>query len=142
MTLLNNSNSMEETNLILKENNLPSYENAFIVTFRLAKKKLFHVTFGGLKSHTQQPYFATSGTQLNHNRSGLSRGGQCQESILSKNTLAYKFYEKWNKLHIKELTMEQYNELVQDMEELKAKYNHIESTYFSEIVKFDREFSK
>lgn len=136
------SQSMEETNSILKENNLPSYEDAFTLSFRIKKKHFFTVEFGGLKVHRQQPYFSTSGFALNHVRSNWKHGGQCQRNILPKGSLLYKFFEKWDVLHTKPLTMEQFKELKQDIEELKEKYDYVESNYFHAIVKFDREMSK
>lgn len=79
---------------------------------------------------------------LNYTRSGLNSGGQCQERILLRGSILYTFFEKWDKLHTKELTMEQFNELKQDIEKLKEKYKYIESNRFSDIVRFDREMSK
>jgi len=140
--LISKSKSMEETNDILKENNLPSYEDAFSLSFRIKKKHFFEVVFGDLKAQGQQPYFATSGCVLNYIRSDYNRCGQCQHDILQKGSLFYKFFEKWDVLHTKSLTMEQFNELKQDIEELKEKYDYVESNYFHAIVKFDREMSK
>lgn len=142
MSILSNSLSMEQTNEILKANGLPSYENAFTITFRVKKKHFFMVQFGGLKYHTQQPYFSTSGAVLNHTRNGYKRGGQCQPWILPKHSLFRKFFDKWDTLHTQSFTMEQYNDLLKDLEELKEKYAHIDNDHFSNIVRFDREMSK
>jgi len=140
--MLKNSKSIEETNAILKENNVPSYDDSFTVTFRISKKKFFIVRFGETKSHSQQPYFATSGGILNHTRSDWATCGQAQCNVLPKNTKAFKFYEKWHKLHCSKLTKEQYKELYNDLQELKTTYKYIESDRFSEIVSFDRLMSK
>ena len=140
--MLKNSKSIEETNLILKENDLLSYDDAFAVTFRISKKKFFRVNFGQTKSHRQQPYFTTSGGILNYKRSDWNRCGQCQDSILLENSKAYQFFDKWNKLHLSTLTKEQYKELHDDLQELKAEYRYIESDRFSDIVSFDRLMSK
>lgn len=142
MSILSKSLSMEQTNEILKANGLPSYEDAFTITFRVKKKHFFTVQFGELKSHTQQPYFSTIGYVLNHNRSNYNRCGQCQSDILPKYSLFRNFFDKWDTLHTQSLTMEQYNELLQDLEELKEKYAHIDNDHFSNIVQFDREMSK
>lgn len=142
MSILSNSLSMEQTNEILKVNGLPSYEDAFTITFRVKKKHFFTVQFGGLKRHTQQPYFSTSGGILNHIRSDWNQCGQCQSYILPSGSLFRNFFDKWDTLHIKRLTMEQYNELVKDLEELKEKYTHIDNDHFNNIVRFDREMSK
>lgn len=135
------SQSMEETNAILNENNLASYENAFVYTFRIRKKVEFTVAYGDLKYHTQTPYFSTSAGQLNHIRSDYNTCGQCQNEVLKASPFAMKFYKKWDNLHLKVLTKDQYKELLVDIEELKNKYPFIESDRFSDFVKLDREIS-
>lgn len=40
--------------------------------------------------------------------------------------LVRKFYEKWEKKHLKDLTDDEYVELLEDLEILKSKYNYIE----------------
>lgn len=140
--MLNNSKSMEETNSILEREGLPSYNDSFVITFRVKKKHFFTVEFGDVKAHGQQPYFSTSGGILNYIRSDYNRCGQCQNDVLSTNTTLYTFFRKWDVLHIKSLTMQQLNELKSDIEVLKAKYPYIESDSFDDIVAFDREMSK
>lgn len=138
---LSQSQSMEETNNILKESNLPSYEEAFVYAFRIRKKVEFTVAFGDVKAYTQQPYFSTSAGQLNHIRTDYNMGGQCQGDLLTANPIAMKFYKKWDVLHTKNLTHEQLKELLSDIEELKNKYPYVESGHFSDFVKLDREIS-
>lgn len=140
--MLTNSHSIEETNKILHGEGLPTYDDSFTITFRVKKKHFFTVEFGDVKAHRQQPYFSTSGTILNYNRSGYNSGGQCQERILSKGSRLEKFYQKWDKLHTKPLTMEQFKELKADLAWLKSNYAYIDNDRFSSIVEFDRKMSK
>lgn len=142
MSILSNSLSMEQTNEILKANGMPTYEDAFTIAFRVKKKHFFIVEFGDVKFHAQQPHFSTSGGILNHIRSDWKQCGQCQPHILPKHSLFRKFFDKWDILHTKRLTMEQYKELLQDLKKLKEKYPHINNDRFSNIVEFDREMSK
>ena len=133
------SKSMEETNNILKGENLPTYEDSITLAFRDRKKVFFEINFGALKCHTQQPYFSTCANELNRNRSGFSRCGQAQKELL-ENPHLVAFYEKWDVYHLENLSMEQYNELVKDVNELKNKVPFIDNTRFSSIVEFDRLF--
>lgn len=140
--LLNNSNSMEETNEILKLNNLPSYEDSFAVSFRISKKKFLTVAFGNTKAYNQQPYFASSASTFNRNRTDFESCGQVQESLLSKDSVSYKFFEKWDLKHTANLNLNELEELKIDLEILKEKYPHIESDNFDDMVAFDRKLSK
>lgn len=139
---LSESTSLEETNVILKDNGYASYDDSLIYTFRIKKKNFFTVKFGDLKVHTQRPYFSTSGGVLNYGRSDYDRCGQCQDAVLSKGSITKAFYDKWDSLHLKALTEKQYKELLEDLEKLKEKYSFIESDRFNDVVKFDREMSK
>lgn len=135
------SQSMEETNEILESNNLPSYNHSLSYSFRLRKKVYFMVEFGHLKDYERPPYFSTSGGVFNYIRSDWNRCGQCQDSVLQNNTVAKRFYDKWDKLHTKSLTMEEYHDLLNDLEEMKEQYPYVESTRFNIIVEHDREMS-
>lgn len=90
--------------------------------FQLTKKITFDVNFYRLDNNTNQ-YFTTSANVFNQPKTDYSQCGQCQESVLFGE--AKKFYKKWDIHHCKALTDNLYNELLQDIEVLKAKYNYI-----------------
>lgn len=56
---------------------------------------------------------------------GYSDAGQCQNRILQKGSVARRFFRKWDKHHLRQLTDEQLDELYSDLEELKNTYNYI-----------------
>lgn len=134
--------TVEEQNKALEAQGLAGYDKKITLAFRIAKKKFFEVTFGDVDSRGQAPYFSTGAGVLNYVRSDWNQCGQAQESVLPKNSVAYKFYEKWDKKHLHNLTLEEVNELENDLQALKEKYPYIENQRFYNIVAFDREQSK
>lgn len=58
----------------------------------------------------------------------ISRGGQCQEEVLSEfngyRRRAYDFYKKWDHLHLHVLKDEEYDEMIKDINKLKEAYNY------------------
>lgn len=123
------------------ENKIAGYEEKIILAFRIAKKKFFFVVYGEHGEGTQNPYFATSAAVLNYVRSDYNECGQCQERVLKGKTKAKNFYDKWDSKHCKSLTVAEMEELKIDIEVLKEKYEYIETNWFNEVVKFDREKS-
>ena len=123
-------------------NVIKDYEKAFGYSFRIAKRLFFFVEFGAVKSSSQNPYFATSGGELNTRRSDFVMCGQCQADLMQhRNSKAMKeFFEKWDTLHTKDLTHEQYEDLIVDLETLKSAYPHIQGTNFYKVVELDRKF--
>ena len=123
-------------------NKIEDYEKSFGYSFRIAKRVFFFVEFGAVKCSTQNPYFATSGGELNTRRTDFERCGQCQSELLKhRNSKAMKvFYEKWDKLHTKALTYEQYEDLMVDLETLKIAYPYVQGTRFYNAVNLDRKF--
>lgn len=53
------------------------------------------------------PYFATT-----------YDGSQAQK-YMKQNTLAYQFYQKWNVFHTHNMTLDEWSEMVQDLNELQ-----------------------
>ena len=96
----------------------------FIAAFRINKMIIFEVDFYTLSTN-KSAHFSTSANQFIRSKRDWAQGGQAQESLLPKNSIAYKFYKKWDCLHLHDLTPEQYDEMVQDLEELKKEYKHI-----------------
>lgn len=98
-------------------------DKEFKYVFQLSKKVTFEVDYYTLGSN-QNPYFSTSANEFNQPKTDYSRGGQAQEELCTG--LAKKFYEKWDKHHLKELDEPTYKELLSDIEQLKDRYNYIE----------------
>ena len=76
-------------------------------------------------SSNPNPHFSTSASLFDKNRKDYERCGQCQSGVLPKNSLAMEFYQKFDKYHLTNLTTEQYNEIVKEIEKLKERYNFI-----------------
>ena len=93
----------------------------FHIYFFLSKTDLFEVSYyhcGG----NEDPYFTTRAAKFTKGKRDYIQCGQAQESILPPYQQAYDFYKKWDKHHLKKLTDEQYNELVQDIRRLTQTY--------------------
>ncbi len=93
--------------------------------FQISKKIIFEVKYYQLKGNAN-PHFSTSASELNQPKTDWERCGQAQEALLPKSSKAYKFWEKWDKKHLQDLTDEEYNDLLKDIELLKECYNFIE----------------
>lgn len=102
----------------------------FHYAFFLNCKIVFEVEYYTL-GNNQNPYFATTVFKFNQPKTDWEQGGQAQERLLPKNSKAYKFYKKWDKLHIHNLTQEEYNEIRKDITVLRDAYHS--------IVKFRKE---
>ena len=97
----------------------------FHYAFQVSRMIIFEVDYYTLGSN-KEPYFATSAAEFNRPKSDYNSSGQAQESLLKGFPTAYNFYKKWDPYHLKDLTDEQYEELVKDIERLKQKYNYVE----------------
>ena len=97
----------------------------FMYGFQISKMIVFNVSYYTLGSNNN-PYFSTSADEFIRSKRDFSRCGQCQKVILPKSSKAMRFYDKWDKCHLHDLTDEQYTELISDIEVLKIKYNYIE----------------
>ena len=96
----------------------------FLTAFRINRMVIFEVNYYTLSTN-KSAYFATQGNEFVRNKKDWACCGQAQEHVLPKNSLAYKFYKKWDICHLKDLTQEQYDAMVQDLEELKKEYEFI-----------------
>ncbi len=96
----------------------------FQAVFQLSKTEIFQVSYYTLSTN-QRPDFATSAARFCRNKRGYSTGGQAQESVCKGHRGAYNFYQKWDKMHLKDLTDEEYTEMRLDLEKLMEKYNYI-----------------
>jgi len=112
----------------------------FHVTFALSKTKMFNVSYYTLGSNNS-PYFSTSADIFNRPKTDWSQCGQCQKEVLKGYLTAMKFYKKWDEKHLKQLTDEEYQELISDIEELFNKYPHIleqQTDRHLEDIRFNR----
>lgn len=105
------------------------------MSFQLSKKHIFEVSYESTGNDV--PRFSTSGGVFNQPKTDWDRCGQCQDEFKNFRT-AYDFYKRWDYLHLKYLTEEQYALITADIEILKTKYNWIDSQKFYKV----REFSK
>lgn len=96
----------------------------FVATFQVTRMVLFTVDYYTLGTN-QAPYFSTSAIKFVRNKKSYSSAGQCQERVLPKGSVAYRFFKKWDKHHLRQLTNEQLDELYADLEELKKIYNYL-----------------
>lgn len=97
---------------------------SFQYTFQISKKIIFEVNYYLLGSNKSK-YFSTSAAQFNQPKTEFNCCGQAQEDLLKGYPLAMNFYKKFDPLHCKDLTAEQYSEIVQELEKLKLAYNFI-----------------
>lgn len=97
--------------------------NPIHTAFQITKKIIFFVDYNVREDKTH--YFSTSCCVFNQPKTDYKRCGQCQEDILPDYLIAYNFFEKWNKYHLKSLTTEQYNKLLNNIKELEQTYNYI-----------------
>ena len=95
----------------------------FLYAFQLSKKIIFEVDYYTLGSN-ENPYFSMSAAEFNQPKSDYSRCGQCQEDLCTG--LALEFVNKWDYLHLRNPSDNEYREILEDIEDLKNKYNYIE----------------
>lgn len=93
--------------------------------FQISKTIIFEVEYTQLRGN-KNPDFATQANQFNRPKTDWERCGQAQEALLPKSSEAYKFWKKWDKKHLEDLTDEEYNDMLKDIDILKEKYNFIE----------------
>ena len=96
----------------------------FIASFQLSKKIIFNVNYYTLGNNSC-PYFSTSACEFNQPKTDYCRCGQAQEDLTKKFLTGRRFWKKWDKKHLQDLTENEYGELMQDIETLKEKYNYI-----------------
>lgn len=96
----------------------------FFAAFQLSKLVMFYVNYFRC-GNNKEAYFATSADHFIRSKRDIDRGGQCQEDILPHDSSAYRFYKKWNRLHLHDLTDAEYAGIRADMEQLMNDYNYI-----------------
>lgn len=113
----------EEYELEKERKNKRYEKKEFNMQFQLDKTTIFSVDFYTI-GNNPAPYFSTSADKLMRNKRDISRGGQCQDDVLYGE--AKEFYKKWDRHHLKNLSEEDYQDLMRDIETLKDRYNYIE----------------
>lgn len=96
----------------------------FIASFQLSKKIVFNVDFYTLGNNSH-PHFSTSAFEFNQPKTDYRRGGQAQEDLTKNFYIARRFWRKWDKKHLQDLTEEEYTELITDLEKMKQTYNYL-----------------
>lgn len=96
----------------------------FMYAFQITRKIIFEVNYYTLGSNPS-PHFSTSAVEFNQPKTDYDRGGQCQEDVLPAGP-AKEFYTKWDYCHLHDLNDTQWQEVVDDIERLKQRYNYIE----------------
>ena len=94
-------------------------------SFQISKKIIFNVEYYILGDN-KNPYFSTSAGKFNQPKTDYEQVGQAQAELLPKFSTAMNFWNKWNKKHLNDLTLEEYQEVLNDVEVLKNCYNYIE----------------
>lgn len=96
----------------------------FQAVFQLSKTIIFEVRYYTLSTNSR-PYFSTTAARFCRNKRDYSQCGQAQETLTKGFLTCRRFWQKWDKLHLSDLTPAQYDELQKDLEALKAAYNFI-----------------
>lgn len=92
--------------------------------FQITRMNTFEINYKFV-GNNEYPDFCTSAIIWARNKRGYKECGQCQEKATKRHTIAYNFYKKWDKWHLKGLTETQFNELLDDIKQLEQTYNSI-----------------
>lgn len=106
----------DENNTALEVAGYASYNHSFEekISFKDDKNKAitFKVYYGDLKAE-QTPYFSTAVNTKDE-------WGQAQDRLLPSGTVVRAFWGKWDMYHLQMLTMDEYEEMLSDLEIVKA----------------------
>jgi len=100
----------------------PQEKTEFHAAFELTRNITFEVDYYTLGSNNHAN-FTTSASELIRSKRDYSRCGQAQESLLTG--AAKIFYDKWDKKHLSDLSVDEYTDLVFDLGVLEIRYNSI-----------------
>jgi hypothetical protein len=115
----------------------------FHAIFKIDAYILFEVSYYTLGSNSSAD-FTTSTNELNRSKNEYNQCGQGQEDLLKKGSKARLFFEKWDKLHLKDLNKNQYLDMIKDLELLSKSYkfriynNKLNHIVFREVVDFSK----
>lgn len=106
----------DKNNVALEVAGYASYDRSFRekISFKDDENKTitFEVYYGDLKAK-QNPCFSTTANSRDE-------GGQAQDRLLPEGTVVRAFWEKWDMYHLQMLTMAEYEEMLNDLEIVKA----------------------
>lgn len=108
----------------------------FNIVFQIDKMTIFNVTYYTLGNNSSA-HFSTNASKFVRNKRDFDTCGQCQESVLYGEAL--KFYKEFDKYHLKDLTQNEYDCVIERIEELKQRYNFIEKTGQNLKINFSEE---
>ena len=91
----------------------------------------FEVSYYTLGNNSS-PYFSTSANEFIRSKRDYNRGGQAQNDLLTGK--AMQFFKKWDELHLKDLTENQYDEKIKDT----FKGSHSDFSFY-QIVEFSKQ---
>lgn len=116
------------------------FSYSFCIEISKKRKTQFNVSVVH-RPGNDEPYFATSAFVMNHTRTDINRGGQCQKDVLPKHSTAYTFFEKWDKKHLQQLNEKEMTEVFVDLEALKNKYDYVSIIDGKQEVTFGMEIA-
>ena len=96
----------------------------FQAAFQISKTIVFEVKYYTLLDN-KNPHFTTSASQFCRSKRDYTICGQAQETLLKPGTAARAFFDIWDPKHLQPLTTAEYDEMRNDIETLKGKYNYI-----------------
>lgn len=97
---------------------------SFHYAFQLSKTTIFNVSYYR-PGNNRNKHFTTSADHFNLPKSDYDRCGQGQNDLLIGFPIAMAFYKKFDPLHLKDLTDEQYTEISEGIAKLKTAYNYL-----------------
>jgi len=109
-----------------KVNPIDSQKGEFYYCFKITDKVVFQVKNYTIGSNKEN-YFATEACLFNNDKTDYNECGQCQERLLPKDSLAYKFYKKWDYKQTLHLSDTELQNVKEDVEKLKQAYPYVES---------------
>lgn len=107
---------------------MSNIQKRFSICIAISRTKIFEIAYHG--NFSSEPYFATEAAEFNHLKTDYKRCGQAQDEILEGDVR--KFWEKWDKKHLKKLTNKEYTLLLIDIIELLQLYPY-------NLVKFEKD---
>jgi hypothetical protein len=118
-------------------------KQSFHYVFQISKTINFNVSYYRLGSN-QNKYFTTSADEFNRPKTDFIRCGQAQKDLLVSSPLAMSFYNRYDELHLKDLSEIDYNSILIDIEKLKNAFNYIEKIGIDSSFGFssEKELSK
>ena len=96
----------------------------FQAAFQIDKMTVFEVRYSTIGSNGN-PHFVTTAAKFIRSKRDYKQSGQCQETVLPHDSLAYQFYQKWDQHHLHTLDEATLTELNEDIYKLCQSYNHV-----------------